>query len=604
MPETKAQYHTVVPDIEYYERQIKCQYACPVNTPAGQYVTAISKGDFEKAASLARGANPFAQICGRICAAPCQNACRRGSIDSHIQIRMLKRSAMEYEQKTTVKQGQARRKVAIIGSGPAGMAAAHYLACRGYKVTIIETLDRPSGMFVAGVPRYRLPEEVIEKDVEAILNLGVEMRTGVKAGYDITIEDLKNEGFEAVILAIGAQLSRRIPLEGLETEGVLQGIEVMRGINMGKPPILGQKVIVIGGGNVALDVARSIVRLGKEVHITCLEATKGTTGDAREEMPADQVEVDEGREEGIMFHCSVGPRKVMEKGGCVTGLLTIDVKKVFDENGRFNPTFIDSSENVINADNVVLSIGQMSDTSFLDAAKGFRVTRFSTLAVEKDTLYAFVPGVYAAGDLVTGPRIAIEAIGQGKAAAQSVDEYLRGEDRKPVGKKATMTQVPSRSWSNDYISTSQQEMPVLDVESRKKSLQEVEQGFPENIAMKEASRCLQCMVNPVFDGSKCILCGGCVDACPSYCLKIVPISDIVGNETLKKVVFNQYGISLDNFQSGEYKEKLPEGASVMIKDEEKCIRCGLCESRCPTGAVTMELFEVGPKTEGASAVIN
>lgn len=604
MPDNTTRYNTVVPDIEYFEKQIKCQYACPVNTPAGQYVSAVSEGDFAKAAILARGPNPFAQICGRICAAPCQKACRRGSIDDPIQIRMLKRTAMDYEKENTTKQVQTGKKVAIVGSGPAGMAAAHYLADRGYRVTIFETLNKPSGMFFAGIPRYRLTEETIDKDVDPILNLGVEVRTGIKVGYDITIDDLKEEGFEAVILAIGAQLSRRIPIEGLELKGVLQGVEVMRNINLGKPVSLGKKVIVIGGGNVAMDVARSIVRLGREVHITCLEAMKGSTaGDLREEMPADQVEVDEGGEEGVVFHCSRGPREIVGNNGHATGLLTIGVKKVFDEEGRFNPSFLDGTESVIDADNVILSIGQMSDTSFLDTAKGFRVTRFGTLAVEQDTLSTFVPGIYAAGDVVTGPRIAIGAIGQGKAAAQSVDEYLKGIDRDPIVKKAKMTRVPTRSWHDNYTAIPQQEMPTLDVDARKNSLREVEQGFSKNIAMDEGSRCLQCMVNPIFDGSKCILCSGCVDVCPTYCLKIVPVDNLEGNETLQNVIFKQYGIPLEDFQTGEYKNKLPEGASAMLKDEDRCIRCGLCETRCPTSAVTMELFEAEPQTEGYNAVI-
>lgn len=603
--QSKDKYYTLVPDIDYFEKQIKCQYACPVNTPAGQYVTAVYEGDFDKAAALARGPNPFAQICGRICAAPCQIACRRGSIDETIQIRMLKRSAMGFEKDNTKRQLQTGDKVAIVGSGPAGMAAAHYLVHRGYRTTIIEALDRPTGMFIAGIPRYRLTEEIINKDLKPILNLGVEVRTSIKVGQDVTIDNLKAEGFKVVILAIGAQLSRRIPLEGLELPGVLQGVEVMRSINLGKRIALGNKVVVIGGGNVAMDVARSMVRLGREVHVTCLEAMKGTTdgSDLREEMPADQVEIDEGGEEGIIFHCSRGPRKIISENGRTSGLLTIDVKKVFDENGRFNPTFIEGTKSVIEADNVILSIGQMSDTSFLDTAKGFRVTRFGTIAVEQDSLFTFVPGVYAAGDVVLGPRTAIEAIAQGKAAAQSVDEFLRGVDRKPLYKKARMTVVPKRSWHVNYTAIPQQKMPTLDAETRKSTLQEVEQGFSEDVAMKEGSRCLQCMVNPIFDGSKCILCGGCVDVCPHYCLKIVPIGMLEGDETLRKVIFNHYGIPLEDFQTGEYKKKLPEGGSAMLKDDEKCIRCGLCDTRCPTGAVTMELMEVEPQTEGYNAVI-
>ena len=602
--QSKDKYQTVVPDIDYFERQIKCQYACPINTPSGQYVTAISKGEFGDAAVLARGPNPFAEICGRICAAPCQKACRRASFDETIQIRMLKRSAMVYEKVDTKKQIQTGDKVAIIGSGPAGMAAADYLARRGYRVTILEMLDEPSGMFIAGIPRYRLTNEAIREDIDPILNLGVEIRTGVKVGHDVTIDDLKEDGFKAVIVAIGAQLSRKIPLDGLELPGVLQGVEVMRSINTGKRLSLGKKVVVIGGGNVAMDVARSMVRLGREVHLTCLEAMKGSTDgtDLREEMPADQVEVDEGMEEGVVIHCSRGPKKIVEENGRASGLLTIGVEKVFDEKGRFNPTFAEGTVNIIEADNVILSVGQMSDTSFLDTAKGFRITRFGTMAVEQDSLYTFVPGVYAAGDLVSGPRTAIEAIAQGKAAGQSVDEFLRGVERKPLYKKAKMTAIPKRDWHVNYTHIPQQRMPILDAETRKNSLMEVETGFSNEIAMKEGSRCLQCMVNPIFDGSKCILCSGCVDVCPQYCLKIVSVGMLEGDENLRKVILNHYGISLEEFQTGDYKKKLPEGGSAMLKDDDKCIRCGLCDTRCPTGAVTMELFEVEPQTEGFNAV--
>ncbi|MBI5042534.1 MAG: FAD-dependent oxidoreductase [Nitrospirae bacterium] len=568
---------------------IKCQDACPVNTPSGSYVNAIADGDYIRSYALARGPNPFAPICGLICNHPCEKACRRGSIDEAVSIRALKRFAVENFMKATNSDiyksaelstsfGSGKgvptgKKVAVIGSGPAGMGGAHDLARLGYKVTVFESQPTIGGMFYFGIPAYRLPRDVIKFDIDSILSLGIDVRLNVTVGKDMTLQDLFDEGFEAVLISVGAQLSRPLPIEGTDLEGVFHGISFLRRVSLGERLELGKRVIVIGGGNVAMDVARTVRRLRiKDVHSVCLEAVH--------EMPADKLEISESLEEGITLHPRKGPQRVVGKDGKVTGLRVIDVASVFDANGRFNPQYVEGSESIIKADAVITAIGQASDNACLKGCKGFKATRWGTIVVD-ETMNIGMPGVFAAGDVATGPGIVIGAVASGRKAARAIDRHLRRRERKTI-KKAKMTEIKDyKKPAEGYIKIMREEPPVLDPEKRLRGFVQVELGYSEDMAAEQAKRCLKCNINTIFNGDLCIACGGCVDVCPMNCLKLTSISNLAGDENLDKLIQNRYGTSDLSSIKG----------AAMIKDEDKCIRCGLCAKRCPTKAITMEKFE-------------
>src|ERR1035438_6528975 len=422
---------------EWLERNFPCKWACPVHTESGKYVTLIAQGKFREAYAVARRPNPLASICGRICAAPCEPACRRGEIDSPISIRALKRfvtekfgveSMMDFSVLSEIygrRQDRHTEKVAIIGSGPAGLACAHDLALMGYPVTIFESAPVAGGMLRLGVPEYRLPRALIQLEVNAILSLGVELQCNQRLGRDFTLSDLRAKGYSSIFLGVGAMQSRTLGIPGIELDGVLRGIDYLLNLNLGYKVEMGKRVVVIGGGNVALDVARTAARGGeqenterslsivqaldvarsairfggREVTVCCLESEA--------EMPAALEEVEEALHEGIKFRYRLGPNRILGKDGSATGIEFTAVSRVFDENGRFAPQFIAGSESVIEADTVIVAIGQTGDFTFLRPEDGVE-TRQGRILIDPDTLATSAPGIFTGGDAAFGPRIAID----------------------------------------------------------------------------------------------------------------------------------------------------------------------------------------------------
>jgi ferredoxin len=340
---------------------------------------------------------------------------------------------------------------------------------------------------------------------------------------------------------------------------------------------------------VAMDVARSVLRLGvKEVHMVCLES--------RAEMPAHDWEIEEAIREGVTLHTSLGPKRILGKEGKVKGLETIRVASVFDSQGKFNPTFIEGTESIMGADSIVLAIGQAPDLSFLKENDNVQITSKGTILIETETLATTAPGIFAGGDVAFGPRLLIDAIADGKKAARSIDEYLKAG---AGGGLQRGIMVPVDEIYEDFDKVKRQEPPTIPLD-RRMGIDEVELGFPLEIAKKEGERCLKCHLNTIFDSEKCILCGGCVDVCPFYCLKMVKIGEIEGEEELTKLVEARYSTPLDRFQKGTEELKLLEEGTAMIKDETLCIRCGLCVEYCPTGAITLEALQMEEIEEGDS----
>jgi NADPH-dependent glutamate synthase beta subunit-like oxidoreductase/ferredoxin len=616
-------------DRQWLDANFPCMSACPVHTEAGRYVALVEEGRYQEAYRVARRPNPFASICGRICAAPCEPACRRGSLDSPIGIRALKRFVCErFGVESMVDLEKLREvfgtsvtknglKVAVVGGGPAGLSCAHDLALLGYEVTVFEAQSVAGGMLRLGIPEYRLPRELIRLEINAILSLGVELRPNVAIGRDFTLTDLKEEGYRAVFVAIGAHRSRDLQIEGVQHDGVLRAVDFLLNVNLGYRVELGSRVIVIGGGNVAidtartaarlekaeakhvtdvteaLDVARSAVRFGaKEVHMVCLEDWS--------EMPASREEVHDALEERVQIHTRRGPRRIVARDGKVVGLETVQCTSVFDSAGRFNPQFAPNTEETIDADTVIMAIGQMSDLTWVRPEDGLELTARNTIKVDPQTLATSAPGIFAGGDVSFGPRNAIDAIANGKNAAQSIHAYLSGE-RRPRGDVTVGngdveiivadTRSYKRAWG--YERLAHVPVPALPIE-RRIGLAQIELGYTEDQARLESSRCLHCWENTVFNeggeetGSECILCGGCVDICPETCIDLVALDRIEADETLAAEIAGQFDVVI----AGETASAI---GAVMIKDEALCIRCGLCALRCPVGCITMEGYTVSVK---------
>lgn len=616
-------------DREWLATNFPCMMACPAGTNAGRYVALIAEGRFEEAYRYARDPNPMASICGRVCAHPCETACRRGQIDKPISIRALKRFLTErYGPESrrpldTPRPPAARMpyRVAIIGSGPVGLSAAHDLALLGYSITIFEAAPIAGGMLTLGIPEYRLPRGVVEAQIREILETGdVTLKTNQAAGRDFTVRELREQGFDAVILAVGAHRSRNLSIPGVDLDGVHKGIDFLLNANLGYRFTIGKRVVVIGGGNVAMDVARSAarevlkqhqpgeampseenisavathemmdislsaLRLGaREVSIVCLER--------RAEMPAALEEIEEAEVEGILMRDGRGPKRILGRDGKVTGLETLRTRFVFDSDGKFNPTFEENSESVIECDTVILAIGQAPRLDFLSPEDGVETTARGLIAADPVSLMTSAPGVFAGGDCVFGPRLIIDSVGDGKRIARGVDRYLTRRDR--ALPEIEVEILPHHRMAADYMTFSRQLVPMLPLD-RRTGVTEVEIGYDEESAMREARRCLRCYINTVFegnepDGSQCILCGGCVDVCPEKCISLVPLESVEFTpQVLESIRTNPeaFRVELDDVAAEEL--GIITG-SVMLKDETRCIRCGLCAERCPVGVITMEAY--------------
>lgn len=464
-------------------------------------------------------------------------------------------------------------------------------------------------MLRLGIPEYRLPRELIKLEVNAILSLGVDLRIGQRLGKDFTVGDLKERGYRAIFIAIGSHRSRDLEIQGVDLDGVLKGVDFLLNVNMGYRTELGEKVLVIGGGNVAIDVARSALRAAvpsevvntrinivtaldvarsalrfgvKEVHVVCLESS--------EEMPADADEIEEARREGISFHHRRGPVRILGGGGSVVGLETIECSSVFDAEGRFNPTFVPGTELAMSADTVILAIGQTSDLSWLRPEDHIAVTKGGTIDVDPETLATTAPGIYSGGDVAFGPRIAISAIADGRRAASSIHAYLCGTDLGSSPIEIDIQPLSGFTREHDFESVPRQKPPSLPID-RRVGIAEIEACFPEDVARLEASRCFRCWINTVFDedrtrGTECILCGGCADVCPEDCIEFIPAGDLLFDPGLKDVLVSEFGDAADVLL-----DQCVDGA-VLVKDETVCIRCGLCARRCPAGTITMQAFHI------------
>ena len=631
-----AHYRAYLPDLTFYRQTIACQYACPVRTDGRGYVTAIARGEYERAYLIARETNPFASTCGWVCGAPCEAACRRGKIDAPIAIRALKRFVNDrygvylgetgearqapawpayvgptnaYDLGNTTlptgrselstasrRAGKTGKRVAIIGAGPAGLACAHDLTLLGHQVVIYDAAQVAGGMLKLGVPEYRLPREVVDLEIQSILAMGPQLKLNQALGRDFTLADLRKD-FDAVFIAIGTYRGRKLNIEGEHLDGVLRAVDFLINVNLGGYNLdLGRRVLVIGGGNVAMDVARTAARVGqpsqaggdlemaldvartavrlgatKEVHCLVVED--------KDEMLADSLEIAEALEEGILIHNHVAPKRIIGENGRATGLETLSVARAFDEQGRFNPQLIPESEKIWDCDSVIVAIGQTGDLDWVDPQDGLEISPRGTLAVDGETLATTAEGIYAGGDIAFGPRLIVNAVADGQRAARSIHAYLQDAAPKLV-RKGYFTPIARHEYADvgplrNYLRWPRQQPATLPVD-RRIGVSLVEVGYDEATSRTQSGRCLICSLNPVFDGELCILCNGCVDVCPTDCLKLVSVQALTGDEQVAALIEGMINQS--------------RVASAMLFDPTRCIRCGLCAARCPTEAVRMESF--------------
>ena len=645
-------------ELPWYRRNVPCMEACPVHTDSGRYVQFIAEGKYLPAFYVARNPNALASVCGRICAAPCEDACRRGWIDEAVTIRSLKRFVTErYGPESSSPEtfhellaeasgadpfaqadapgcerawhasriaehtgttARKRHKVAVIGSGPAGIACAYDLALSGYGVTVFEALPETGGMLRYGIPDYRLPRPVLEREIGLLEGLGVEFRTSTPLTREFNLRTLREQGYEAFFLAVGAMRGRELSIPGVDKDGVIKAVDYLLNINRGYRVDLGKRVVVIGGGSVALDAARSAVRdfyrPMEEIEMTAeavadqavMDVARGALRggatqvivvslESLDEMPAARTvqgkeELEEALEEGIELRPSWGPLAIRGERR-VEAVDFAAVVRVFDENGRFAPLFDESNTMTIEADSVVLAIGQQPDLGFLAEEDGIELTRGGTIRIEPETLATTAPGVFAGGDAAFGPRIVIEAVANGKIAARSIRSYLEGAVPS-TRLHVQVRRIPTDEYRMPPAYEKRARRPADRVETgRRTGITEVENVFTEEQAKSQAERCLSCHVDTIYDPTRCVLCGRCADVCPEKCLVFVPLDEVEMPEGQKDAALEAYGHDPD------------QPLTALIKDDTSCIRCGLCATRCPTEAMTMERFSFVETTEPAAGTV-
>ncbi len=580
-----------------------CTQTCPAGVDVQGYIALMAMGKFKEAVKLIKQTNPLPIVCGRVCVRECETACRRNRVDDRVGIDYLKRYASDIDIEdpwTPQVPAKNGKKVAIVGGGPAGLTCAYFLALKGYNITLYEGSPHLGGMLRYGIPEYRLPKKTLDREIKWITDLGVEVKTNSVLGEDFTIESLKKEGCDAIFLALGAQKGKAMGIEGEDaTPGVLRGADFLRQLQADKMPEIYGRVVVVGGGNTAIDAARSALRMGADKVTLLYRRTK-------KEMPAHDMEIDAALEEGVELIQLSAPTGIVTKDGRLEALTCIRMELGEpDASGRRSPVTIKGSEYDLKCDFAISAIGQDIDLGKINADGTLKTTRQNVIVASKATFETSIPGVFAGGDVITGPAVAIDAIAHGKIAAESIDEYVtagsvKEESKGFISRKEDFGEIPESEFAS-WAKITKEKMPELPVEERIRTFTEVELGFTEEQMANEAARCLECGCSAYFDcalrkyasdfgvdisrfvgdvrqykidknhpfialdPNKCINCGRCVRTC-SEILKVSALGFVYRG--FRSVV-----------KPSMEKELL----------ETTCISCGNCIAACPTGAITEKL---------------
>lgn len=603
------QYPLYTGDPQWFSDNIPCMTACPSHTDISRYIALIADGRYSDSFELNREHNVFPGCLGRMCARPCEDACRRKEVDAPIGICYLKRVAADY-------RGDTRRDIAapfngktvgIVGAGVSGLTTARQLARKGYAVEIYEQFPVPGGVMWTGVPEWRLPRDVIAEEVALITDLGVKIHYNTEVGKDIQLQEIIDT-HDVVVLCAGCQTAQRLGIPGDELDGVVSGLKFLADVALGKEDVwVGRRVVTVGGGFTSMDCVRTVIRLGSESSVMTYRRTVN-------EIPVEELELEEAEIEGVEIEYMVTPTRVLDDGkGRVRGIeLVRNELGEPDASGRRRPVPIEGSEFVIDCDMVIEAIGQKQDNRFLGDLFP-NVDRRGVPLLDQN-LKTELPNVWAAGDYVINPTNFISAIGEGKRVAEAIDREMRGVE--PKVKEMEITRVPTEYvstpnpllsegvaewsmtamsrrlvWGDDYAGVGRQNMPMLPVAQR--GLQtmdntlETEMGYTKSIGFEEAKRCLQCQLNIFIDGNRCILCNSCADVCPHNCIEMI---------SPERIYSIDGDVNLAQMARGE----LGPYAAAMIIDERSCIRCGLCVDWCPTECLTMDHFRMTPAEERES----
>ncbi len=590
-------------DPQWFQDNIPCMTACPSHTDISRYIALIADGRYADSFEVNREHNVFPGCLGRMCARPCEDACRRKEIDAPIGICYLKRVASDY-------RGETRREIAppwngqtaaVIGAGANGLTTSRQLARQGYKVTIFERYPVPGGVMWAGVPEWRLPRDVIMDEASLITDLGIDIRYNTEVGKDVMLQDLMDE-YDAVVISAGCQVPQELGVPGEHLDGVVSGLQFLEDVNLGQKDVwVGKKVVTVGGGFTSMDCVRTVLRMGSEESIM-------TYRRSILEIPVEALELEDAEIEGVEIMYMVAPTRVIDDGaGRVAGIEMVrNELGEPDAKGRRRPEPVAGSEFIIDCDMVLVAIGQRQDNSLLDGVTVQTDRRGVPLLDEQ--LHTELPHVWASGDYVTNPTNFISSIGEAKRVSEFIDEEIRGVE--PRIKDMEITRVPTEYistpnplvsegiaewtlsttsrrlvWGDNYTSVGRQMMPNMPLADRGLGLGdttiETEIGYTKPIGFEEAKRCLQCQLNIFIDGNRCILCANCVDVCP------VKVIEMVSPDRI-------YSIDGDVEMAELARAELGPRAAAMLIDERACIRCALCVDWCPTECLTMDHFRLTP----------
>lgn len=563
-------YSTDPADLYYMNINVPCQSACPAYTNIPAYIRCLFEGRFSRSYELNRIANVLPGVLGRICSRPCEEKCRHGEpeLGRPVNICHIKRAASDFKEAGHIYMEQLfaplGKRVAIIGAGPSGLAAAHDLSTIGISVTILEAFDMPGGMLRHGIPDFRLPRDVLKSEIESILRLGVKLKTGVKVGRDIAMEDLMAE-YDSVLLATGCFRANRLEIPGESLPGVHSGLKFMIDITSGRSPGVGLKVLVIGAGFTAFDCARSALRLGAEDVTICLRRTE-------EDLMVTQDEIFETKREGVKIKSLMLSRRIIGNGQLAGAEFVRTCPGEMMAGGKREITPIEGSDFTLPADSVIVATGQRPEPIESPGEK----EESGVLIGDRVTYRTSIPKLYVTGDYLTGPSTVIEAIARGRAAAKSIAEDLTGKKFREKAVRLEEAKITDRLRSWDFI-TRQEMSTITSIERRTKTPNiEVEQGYSQKQAKEESKRCYLCYLHYEIDISRCIYCRYCIDVAPRDCIRMV-----------EEIKTNEIGAITGFVETKDW-----GNINAIVIDNSRCIRCGECMRVCPVDCISVTKVEL------------
>ena len=579
---------------DYFHKVVDCQWACPAHTPVPEYIRLIAAGRYTDAYMVNWKSNVFPGILGRTCDRPCEPACRRGRVEEAqaqrpepVAICRLKRVAADYKDddiSARMPRPAARRngkRIACVGAGPASLTVARDLAPLGYEVVVFDQDPKAGGFIRSQIPRFRLPEEVIEEETGYVFNLGVEFRGGVRID---SMKALLAQGYDAVFVGSGAPRGRDLDLPGRKEAAahIHVGIDWLSSVSFGHITSIAKRVIVLGGGNTAMDCCRTSKRLGGE-------DVKVIVRSGFDEMKASPWEKEDALHEGIPILNFMVPKSFVHDNGKLTGMTFEKVKAVYDDKGRRSLISTGEPDELVECDHVLIAVGQENAFPWIEPDCGIQFDKWGMPVLDEKTLQSTLPNVFFGGDAALGPKNIIWAVAHGHDAAVSIDKYLNGEDvhERPAPGVNLMSQkmgIHEWSYDNEVAPDARHKVPWRDVNQSLRNIKvEVELGFDPATAWKEAQRCLNCDVQTVFNERQCIECDACVDICPTDCITFTENGEEAELRTRLRAPST-------NAEQALYVSSDLKTGRVMVKDEDVCLHCGLCAERCPTGAWDMQKF--------------